>query len=249
MSILELDRVSKRFRRGATEVVALDDVSLSLDPGDFVAVWGASNSGKTTLLRVAAGVVRADRGAVRFDGRDLALLSGRERTHLLLEEIGCAWRHVAESPQLPVVDRVAVPLLHRFHPRAARERALDALRLVRAEGCAGARWDEIQDGDRARVRVAQALVRDPRLLLADEPTVNLNLVEREEVLAVLRAAAKERRTAVLLTAPDAPNTLRADQTVSIAEGALIVPPPMPPGPSGTVVDFRGPDQRPGSHGA
>lgn len=246
MSLLELDRVSKSFQRGLAELVALDCVSLAVEPGDFVAVWGASNSGKTTLLRVAAGIEVPDRGSVRFGGRDLTALSRRERTRLLLSEIGCAWRSIAASPRPSIEDRVATPLLDRLGPRRARQRAFGALMLVGAEACAGARWDELADGDRTRVAIAQALVREPRLLLADEPTVNLNIVEREEVLGVLRSVADERGTAVLMTAPDAPDAMRSHRIAALADGELIESPPSPPAP---LIDFPKPPRRSGGRGA
>lgn len=240
MTLLELDHVSLRFMRGTTEVSALRKVSLSLDEGDFIAIWGASNAGKTTLLRAAAGIVAPDEGVVRFDGADLAAMSRSARTRLLLSDIGCAWRHIAESPELSVLDRLSLVLLHDRKAWDAKVRAQQALRTVNAEDCAEARWSDLPDGDRARVRLAQALVREPRLLLADEPTANLNMIEREEILGILRAIAKQQRTAVLLTAPDAPDGLRADQTLSLADGMLIHPPTPP---SATVIDLHGGDGR------
>lgn len=246
MTLLELDRVTKRFQRGALATVALDDVSLSVDAGTFVAIWGSSRSGKTTLLRIAAGVVAPDSGSVRFDGRDIAELPRRSRNRLRRREIGCAWPSVATPPRLTVIDRVATPLLGEFSAREARTQALEALRLVTATQLASARWDELTDGDRARVAIAQALVRRPRLLLADEPTANLDMVEREEVLSVLRASATERGAAVLMTAPDVPETLRSDRTVSLADGKLIMAPRSNPG---KVLPFPGTDTRPGAHEA
>jgi putative ABC transport system ATP-binding protein len=234
MSLFELDAVSKRFTRGYAEILALDRVSLRLDAGDFVAVWGRSNSGKTTLLRVAAGIERPDEGSVRFDGRDLSEMSRRERARLLLHDIGCVWRTAAVPRGLSVVDYVALPLLRTAGRRSARQQAIVALSAAGLTGCSEVRWHELADGDRARVAIAHALVRRPRLVLADEPSANLNIVEREEVLGLLRSEAEDRGTAVLMTAPDAPDTLQSRRVCSIDRGRLIEPERPSPG---TLIDF------------
>ncbi len=223
MSLLELDRVSKRFRRGSNTVLALDRVSLSLGAGDSMAVWGGGNSGKTSLLRVAAGIDRPDAGCVRFDGRDLATVSHRERAKLLLSEIGCVWRSLRAPRGLSVLDQVALPLARDGDARHARLRAREALEGAGVEDAASAAWHELADGDRARVKLAHALVRAPRLLLADEPTANLNVVEREQLLGLLDQVTVERGIAVLMTAPDAPDTLRSHRLASLDRGQLIEP--------------------------
>jgi putative ABC transport system ATP-binding protein len=223
MSLLELDRVSKRFRRGAKTVLALDGVSLALGPGDSMAVWGGGNSGKTSLLRVAAGIDRPDSGSVRFDGRDLATVSGSERSKLLSSEIGCVWRSLRAPHGLSVLDQVALPLVRHGDARQARVRAREALVGAGVEDAASAAWHELEDGDRARVKLAHALVRDPRLLLADEPTANLNVVEREQLLGLFDKVTVERGIAVLMTAPDAPDTLRSHRLASLDRGQLIEP--------------------------
>jgi ABC-type lipoprotein export system ATPase subunit len=223
MRLLELDRVSKRFRRGAGSIVALDDVSLALEPGDSMAIWGGSNSGKTSLLRVAAGIEAPDSGTVRFDGRELAGLSKRELARLLLSEIGCVWRSLGAPRGLAVIDQVALPLLRHGDSHGARKRAAEALRAAGVADAADASWHELADGDRARVRIAHALVRQPRLVLADEPTANLNVVEREQLLGMLDGLTRERGVAVLMTAPDAPDTLRSHRLASLDRGQLIEP--------------------------
>lgn len=243
MSVLELDRVSKSFSRGTNEIVALAGVSLGVAPGEWLAVWGGSNSGKTTLLRVAAGIQAPDRGSVRFRGREITSLSAADRARLLREEVGCVWRSVPAARGLSVLEWVALPLLGNDATRI-RERALETLREAGAAECAGASWQELADGDRARVRVAHALVRRPTLLLADEPTANLNQVEREELLALLRSVADERGTAILMTAPEAEHMLRADVLASLDCGKLIG---TARAPRGAVVDFPR-DRRAGGRG-
>ncbi len=223
MTLLSLDAVTKRYARGYREVEALADVTLDVEPGDFVAIWGGSRSGKTTLLRLAAGIERPDGGRVMFDGRDLAALSRRARARMLLNDIGCVWQTGRITRGLSVLDHVALPRFkHRTHAQARGE-AHDVLERVGVAQCAHVRWHELSDGERTRVALAHALIRRPRLLLADEPTANLNMIEREQVLSVLRSVAEEAGVAIVMTAPDAPNLLQSHRLMSLDGGRLIKP--------------------------
>lgn len=223
MALLSLTGIAKRYTRGLRTLVALDGVSLDVEAGDFVAIWGSSRSGKTTLLRIAAGIERPDAGTVTFDGRDLATLSRRRRARLLAEEIGCVWQSARITSGLTALDHVALPLLRRHSHVEARRRAHALLERVGAQPCARARWRELTDSDRMRVALAHALIREPRLLLADEPTANLNMIERHQVLALLRSFADDLGAAVVMTAPDAPDLLHSHRLMSLDAGRLIVP--------------------------
>ncbi len=246
MTVLSLDGVAKRYVRGDREIVALDGVSVDLAKGDFVAVSGRSRSGKTTLLRIAAGIEVPDAGSVRFDGEELATLSRKRRARLLLEEIGCVWQGGRITHGLSVRDHVALPLLKSQSHSQARRRANAMLERVGAQGCARAQWHELSDGDRTRVALAHALVRAPRLLLADEPTVNLNMLEREQLVGLLRSVAQDGGVTVLMTAPDAPATVHSNRTMSIDAGRLIKPTSerrrSPEGP-GAVIPFPAAGER------
>ncbi len=245
MTLLSLDGVTKRYARGYREVDALTGIDLEVEPGDFVAIWGGSRSGKTTLLRVAGGVEVPDGGRVAFDGRDLAGLSRRDRARLLLHEIGCVWQTGRITRGLSVLDHVALPRFRRRSHAEARREAHDVLERVGADSCAQARWHELSDGDRTRVALAHALIRRPRLLLADEPTVSLNMIEREQVLGVLRSIADRERVAIVMTTPDAPNTLQSDRLMSLDAGHLIKPRSEE---RGTLIDFPGTSERAGRGG-
>jgi ABC-type lipoprotein export system ATPase subunit len=222
-TLLSLDEVTKRYTRGYREVEALAGVSLDVEPGDFVAIWGGSRSGKTTLLRVAAGIEVPDGGQVGFDGRDLAALPRRARARLLLTDIGCVWQTGRITRGLSVLDHVALPRFKQRSHAQARTEAHDVLERVGVAQCAQARWHELSDGERTRVALAHALIRRPRLLLADEPTANLNMIEREQVLGVLRSVAEEAGVAIVMTAPDAPNLLQSHRLMSLDGGRLIKP--------------------------
>lgn len=245
MTLLSLDAVAKRYARGYRELVALDEVTLDVEPGDFVAIWGASRSGKTTLLRVAAGIESVDGGTVTYDGRDLATLSRRRRARLLLDEIGCVWQTGRITRGLSVIDHVALPRFKQCSHAQARRDAHEVLERVGVAQSGNARWHELSDGERTRVALAHALIRRPRLLLADEPTANLNMIEREQVLSVLRSVAEEAGVAIVMTAPDAPNLLQSHRMVSLDHGRLIK---SRSEQRGTLIDFPSVSERAGRSG-
>lgn len=234
MTLLSLDGVTKRFARGYREVEALAGVELDVEAGDFVAIWGGSRSGKTTLLRVAAGIEVPDGGRVVFDEHDLAALSRRARARLLLTDIGCVWQTGRITRGLSVLDHVALPRFKQRSHRHARHDAHEMLERVGVPQAATARWHELTDSERTRVALAHALIRRPRLLLADEPTANLNMIERDQVLGILRSAAEEAGVAIVMTAPDAPNLLQSHRLMSLDDGRLIKPSSEQ---RGTLIDF------------
>jgi ABC-type lipoprotein export system ATPase subunit len=234
MTLLSLDGVTKRYARGYREVEALAGIELEVEPGDFVAIWGGSRSGKTTLLRIAAGIEAPDGGSVAFDDHDLSLLSRTARARLLLTEIGCVWQTGRITRGLSVLDHVALPRFKQRNHAQARREAHDVLERVGVPQAATARWHELTDGERTRVALAHALIRRPRLLLADEPTANLNMIEREQVLGVLRSVADEAGVAIVMTAPDAPNLLQSHRLMSLDGGQLIKPRSEQ---RGTLIDF------------
>ncbi len=240
MTLLSLDGVTKRYTRGYRELSALEEVTLDVERGDFIAIWGGSRSGKTTLLRVAAGIETPDAGHVTYDDRDLAATSRRHRARLLLSEIGCVWQTGRITRGLSVLDHVALP---RFKDRGhtqARAEAHEILARVGVPQAAQARWHELTDGERTRVALAHALIRRPKLLLADEPTASLNLIEREQVLGLLRSIAEEAGVAVVMTAPDAPTLLQSHRLMSLDRGRLIKPRSEQ---RGTLIDFPGMSER------
>ena len=217
MSLLTLEHVSKRYRRGRREVTALDDVSLAVAPGELVAIWGVPRSGRTTLLRIAAGLEQPDGGVVRFDGEalDAGLAGGGLPAGIGYVEVGLA-NVGGES----ILDHVAMPLLARgTAPETARARALLQLERVGAAGCAHLQPRELDPTERVRVAIAQALVAGPRLLLVDDPTRHVDLLEREAVLLLVRSIA-DGDVAVLMTTGEAMGVSGVDRALTISGGVL-----------------------------
>jgi ABC-type lipoprotein export system ATPase subunit len=219
--LLSLEGVSKSFWRGPHEAVVLADVSFDVRAGEFVAVWGQRGAGKTTLATVAAGLETPESGRVCFEGCDLACApgGGAEIRHHAM-----AWvqRTGPQSGERQVIDHVALPLLGRHSPRSARRRASAMLKRLGVGGCGGERWEGLTDGERTLVALAHALVREPRLLIADDPTASLNVLQREEVTGLLRRAADEDGLGVLITVPDMPHMAYADRVGSLSDGRLVL---------------------------
>jgi putative ABC transport system ATP-binding protein len=220
---LSLDRVSKSYWRGPHETAVLKDISLSVFSGECVAVWGQRGSGKTTLLKVAAGLEPPDDGIVSFKDRDLRAMSKAEMVRLLREEIGWARRSGPESDELEMLDYVALPLLKGHTLRRARRRSAQALAQVGVADCCKGRWEDLTDSERTLVSIAHAMVRKPSLLVVDDPTANLDLLQREEVMGLLRSTAEQEWIAVLITVPDMPSMVHAHRIGSLSDGRLLVP--------------------------
>ena len=221
--LLSFLNVSKRCSDGGREVPVLDRVSLEIDAGASVGVYGARRSGKSTLLRLAAGIALADSGVVRFDGRDMAKMTVGERGRLLRGAIAFMsaedWR---ANPGESVVDHVATALgSEGLTMREARRRALGILDEV-GVGAAGAQEvaTSLSLTERTRVMLARALARKPRLLVLDEPAQMPNLGDRDRFYALLRSAARERGMALLVASEEMAALQGVGVLMSIADGEL-----------------------------
>jgi energy-coupling factor transporter ATP-binding protein EcfA2 len=216
MTLLELDRVSLRYRHGPHERVVLDDVSLQVERGELVAIWGLRRSGRSTLLRVAAGIEPPDSGVVRFAGRDLAASAGGELGG------GIGYCRLAErgSEAREVLDELTVGQLARGVPQAkARELACAALERVGASDCTARGVHELDGAEAVRVALARALALEPSLLVIDEPTKGVDLLERDKILVLLRSLA-DVGIAVLMSSGEATALAGADRALSLSAGRL-----------------------------
>ncbi len=219
--VLAFERVARSHPTGRGHTRVLEDVSFELWPGELVTVLGQRRSGKTTLLRIAAGVESPDDGVVRIDGEPLDRLSSSARTRRL-RAVGYTPKSWRVARGKPVLDHVALPLLAEGRPLVtAHAKAHEALERVGAPHCAGAFTDELAPVDETRAALAQALVRNPRVLLVDEPGVMATPDEREELLQLLRELAGERpRLALLLTTRDTAGIAGARRILTLDEGVL-----------------------------
>jgi ABC-type cobalamin/Fe3+-siderophores transport system ATPase subunit len=239
--LLSLRRVCLGFSRGGRHVVeALRNVSLELDAGEVVSVLAQRAQGKTTLLRVAAGMQRPTAGHVRFDGRDLWGLSDRERSRLLARRIALV-RSVEPGVDIPMLEHVATPLKIVHGKRQARSRAQAALERVGATEYAGQRWKSLADWEQALVALAQGIARKPSLLLVDDLTVTLGLTQTDELTRLVASLAEETRMGVLMSVSDAHATAWSQRIATLAGGELLEPPTPPEDDErqDNVIDFPG----------
>jgi len=216
VSLLSIRHVTKRYGRGRIERLALSDVSLEIEPGEMVAVWGLRRSGRTTLVRIAAGMEHADDGTVLFAGLDLA----RRRDKALGSEIGCAQVHFSSTEGESVLDQVANGRLAEGSSIAAARRcAKKVLADVGVEECAELSPRELDAGEMARVSLARALVLEPKLLVIDEPTNGVDLRDRDPILMLLRRIANSG-VAVLMTTGDGAALSGVDRVFTLDHGEL-----------------------------
>jgi ABC-type lipoprotein export system ATPase subunit len=218
--ILAFDAVSKRHWRGRRPVTVLEQSSLELEAGELGAVWGGRGAGKTTLIELAAGLQDPDAGRILFDGRDIALLSRRQIGELLHEQIGIATRTGPASQALAVREWVSMAIMDRLPTREATRRTQLVLERVGAGEVAGEPWRDLSDGERTLVSIARAMVRAPRLVLVDDPSAGLGLLERGAIVGLLRSIAEDAGVSVLMTAGDLTDVQGAAVTWSLAAGRL-----------------------------
>jgi putative ABC transport system ATP-binding protein len=220
--ILSLDRVSKTYVRNRRTVAALEEVSLEVGRGELVGIFGPSRAGKTTLLRIAAGLERPDSGTVTYQGQRLDEMSRAERTRYRRRDVGCVWRSPGLVPGLDVLDAVALRLLVDGHDRRdAERRAQAALAACGAEHCIDVAPWELSDLERRRVGIAQALVSDPGLLLADCPASELDSDEQDSILSMFRSLAREKGVAILIADSDANSVLAARPLLYLRAGRVV----------------------------
>ena len=236
--VLSLREVSLSFPRGRRHVVGvLSDVSLELYAGESVTVLARRSQGKTSLLRVAAGLERPGRGSVIFAGEDVWRMSDRGRSRLLSSEIGMVER-VAPHLDVPVLTGIALPLLGQYGRRGGYARAKSALACVGASECARQHWGELADSERALVALAHGIAREPKLLLVDDLAATLGIGEYADIAELLGALAIEREIAVLICTGDSGPAPNADRVGSLGAGELLIAPPTPmPADGHNVLEF------------
>lgn len=221
---LRVREVHRTFGSGESAVHALRGVSLDVDPGELVAVRGRSGSGKTSLLNVIGGLDRPDSGSVRVGEREVTRLTDAGLLELRRGPVSYVFQSFGLIPILTARENVGVPLRLRAVPAAEREeRVAEALEHVGLAGHAEHRPDELSGGQQQRVGLARALVADPALLLADEPTGQLDSETAREIMGLIARLAKERSMTTLVTTHDPVLLSAADRVVEIADGHLTHP--------------------------
>jgi putative ABC transport system ATP-binding protein len=221
-TIVEATGVRKIYDTGSVHVEALKGIDLTVAAGEMVAIMGPSGCGKTTLLNCLSGLDGIDGGDVSIEGQSLAAMSDRQRTDYRARRMGFVFQFYNLMPVLSAVENVELPLLvARVSMREARQRALDALALVGLSDRARHQPDELSGGERQRVTIARALVNDPAIVWADEPTGDLDSEMADEIVSLMRRLNAERGFTFIVVTHDISVGRRTDRIVRMLDGQVV----------------------------
>ena len=222
MSLIQAENLTKVYGAGDTAVVALDHANLTVNAGEFVAVMGPSGCGKSTLLHLIGGLDRPTAGSVSIDGQPIAKMSDDTVTKLRRRKIGFVFQFFNLIPILSSVENASLPLLLDGGSSAkAKQKAKEWLTKVGLGQRLASRPDQLSAGQQQRVAIARALITDPVLVLADEPTGNLDTKSSDEIAGLLQQVAKEWGRAVLMVTHDPRIAAYADRIVFLKDGKII----------------------------
>ena len=220
-SLIQLNSIERTFTLGDSKVHALRDVNLAILPGEYIAVMGPSGSGKSTLLNLIGLLDRADAGAYNLEGRDVATLDQNELAKVRSERIGFIFQSFHLVPRLTAAANIELPLTLSGIPAAERnKRVVQALKEYGLTDRAQHRPNELSGGQRQRVAIARATVQRPAVLLADEPTGNLDRVTGEEVIRLLEALNAQGMTLIVVT-HDPVLGARARRQIRMEDGSIV----------------------------
>lgn len=218
MSIIEAKNIKKAFGK---KTLALRGASLSVEPGEVVAVMGPSGSGKSTLLHCLAGILKIDSGEVLFEGENIGKMSDKKRNQLRREKFGFVFQFSQLVPELTALDNVALPLLiNGVSKTEAYAKARTWLKKVGVEAVANQIPGELSGGQAQRVAVARAMVIEPKILFADEPTGSLDSLNSEKVMDLFIKTVKEVGTTVIMVTHEPTIAAYADRSVIVRDGVV-----------------------------
>jgi len=221
MTAIVVDEVTRTYDLGGISVPALRGVSFTIPAGDYVAIVGPSGSGKSTLMHLLGGLDRPTSGRLSIGGRDIGTLSQHELARLRNETIGFVFQSFHLLARTSAVDNVALPLVYRgIGARERRAKAAEMLERVGLGPRLGHRPNQLSGGEQQRVAIARALVTDPEVLLADEPTGNLDSTNGQAVLALLEQLNAERGVALVIVTHDRDVAARANRQIVMRDGLI-----------------------------
>lgn len=220
MEILRVENLNKTYGKGENQVKAVDNVSFSVQKGEFVAIIGASGSGKSTLLHLIGGVDRPTSGKVFIDGKDIYTLNDDNLAIFRRRQIGLIYQFYNLIPVLNVAENITLPT--KLDGRDVDERRLnDLLKILRLEKRKYNLPNQLSGGQQQRVSIGRAMMNEPALMLADEPTGNLDSKASEEIISLLRLSNKKYNQTVIVITHDEKIALEADRIITIDDGKII----------------------------
>ncbi|MGE5188965.1 MAG: ABC transporter ATP-binding protein [Gemmatimonadota bacterium] len=225
--VIEIVGLGKTYRLGEVEVEALRDVTIAIDPGEFVAVMGASGSGKSTLMNILGCLDRPTAGAYRLGGKDVSEMSKNALADIRRKQIGFVFQSYNLIPRMDALENVELPMVYEGVPSASRrQRAREALRAVGLQERAHHLPSQMSGGQQQRVAIARSIVNSPSLLLADEPTGNLDTAAGDEIMGVFQSLNEERGITVVLVTHEPDIAQFAKRIVRFRDGRLILDEPV-----------------------
>jgi len=221
MSLVELRNVSKIYRLGEEEIRALDDVSLDIGEGEFISIIGPSGSGKSTLMHILGCLDSPTKGTIRLDGVMIENASSRQLAAIRNRKIGFVFQFFNLLPKLTVVQNVELPMIYSgIGSRERRERAMASLAAVDLANRARHRPSQLSGGQQQRVAIARALVNSPSIILADEPTGNLDSKSGEEIMQLLLKLNRERGVTLIIVTHDTRVAAHTQRVIHILDGKV-----------------------------
>ena len=222
MHAIELEKAVKTYQIGEVKTHALDGVSLSIAEGEFTALVGPSGSGKTTMLQLMGCLDRPNSGAVKINGQDVTKLSKNKRADLRREKIGFIFQFFALVPVLTAYENVELPLLlNNVKANERQERVMGLLEAVGLADRAGHRPDQLSGGEQQRVAIARALASEPLLVLADEPTANLDTANGAQAMDIMQRLNQETGTAFIFATHDPRVMSYARRVIELLDGRIV----------------------------
>ena len=220
--LVDIKSVHKSYTLGKTKIPALRGLSLTLHEGEFAAVIGSSGSGKTTLFNMVGGLDSIDDGEIWIDGNNLGPMNEKELSHLRSEKLGFIFQNFNLIPVLSAYENVELPLLlHHLTAQEVKSRVQQALVDVGLESLMHSRPDQLSGGQRQRVAIARALVTQPKLVLADEPTANLDSVNTHKIIDLMLELNQKHRVTFLLSTHDEKLMGRVGRIIPLKDGQVV----------------------------
>ena len=224
MALIELRDIEKTYVRGEIEVHALAGVTLDIDQGEYVALIGPSGSGKSTLMNTLGCLDRPSKGSYRLEDEEIATMSRDERANIRNEKLGFVFQNFNLLNRTSALENVELPLLYKkkIRPRDRRAKAVELLKLVGL----GERMDhhpgQLSGGQQQRVAIARSLINDPAILLADEPTGNLDTRTSDDIIELFHKLNQDRGLTIILVTHDSEVADNAKRTISLRDGLVVV---------------------------
>jgi len=220
--MLHLTNIKKIYQTDKVETTALQDINLSIETGEFISVMGPSGCGKSTLLNIIGLLDQPSEGQIKVAGQDITSYKDKDITKLRNEKIGFIFQSFHLIPDLRVIDNVELPLLYRrVSSKQRRQMALDALEKVGLSTRTEHYPNQLSGGQQQRVAVARAIVGKPKLLLADEPTGNLDSHMGDEIMKIIESLHKDHETTIVMVTHDEAMAKRTERIVRVFDGQLV----------------------------